>query len=159
MNSSAAYTRNCAKAVQLWRTCCRHLKKKTKKSLEEKQKERAMYYLLPTLGRTIQTQLNAKVDILKTSNTMESLENTDKLQFVLPGCKLIRTQEAMLFQQGCVGPKKLLTGLTRDREKKNRTTIIDLGLIVSSQLHQKHCLTELENSICWHSHRALLCLI
>lgn len=91
------------------------------------------------LGRTIQPQLDAKVDILKTLDTIcwfvEPLESTDKLKYFLPGCKLIRPQEHMVFQQACMGPKKLLTGLTRDRDKKNRTVVIDLGLIVSSLLH------------------------
>lgn len=114
-------------------------RKPASQTKEEQQKERALYYLLPTLGRTVQPQLDAKVGILKTPNTMcwfvEPLESTDKLQHFLPGCKLIRPQEHMLFQQGCVGPKKLLTKLTGDRDKKNRTVVIDLGLIVSSLLH------------------------
>lgn len=83
--------------------------------------------------------LDAKADILKAPNTVcwfvEPLESTDKLKYFLPGCKLIRAQEHMLFQQLSVGPKKLLTGLTRDRDEKNRSVVVERGLITTSLLH------------------------
>lgn len=68
--------------------------------------------------------LDAKTGILKTANTVcwsvEPLESTDKPEYFLPGCKQIRPQAYMLFQQWYVGPKKLLTGLTRDRDQQKQ---------------------------------------
>lgn len=97
-NSSSLHAKDYGRAAQLQKACCGDTNKKTRKSHKEKQKEKAVYHLLPTLARTIQLKLDAKVDILETANTMEPLENTDKLKYVPPGCKLIRPQVPMLFQ-------------------------------------------------------------